>query len=341
MVLDPVSMGQAREYGTIGRGRRCCLISWVAARRQICSDSGRELPECVRWALTMNRSRRSAENPRCGRGPRPARAAMVPRRRRRCQRCPSRPRRLQPIFDWTGFYIGAHAGYGGGPSNAALTDPFLATTQGPSAHQRHDRRRSGRLQCSPALRAAVRRRSRSHLSELSDLECDRRLAGDAGVQRRRATRLCRHRARPPRLRLRSLAALCHRRACLCRRALCQLAADRRRGEASQRPARLGRRRRRRICLRAALERAAGISLQPVRTRQRPAGVRHAIFVVAGFPVDPRRSQPQDRLAGIAGLLAEDVVERSRIRPLGNSRPDHLSAARLSAASARPIPAPTA
>ena len=35
---------------------------------------------------------------------------------------------IQAVFDWSGLYIGAHAGYGYAPSNAALTDPFLATT---------------------------------------------------------------------------------------------------------------------------------------------------------------------------------------------------------------------
>jgi high affinity Mn2+ porin len=35
---------------------------------------------------------------------------------------------LQPVFDWTGFYIGAHAGYGRGTSSAVLIDPLLATT---------------------------------------------------------------------------------------------------------------------------------------------------------------------------------------------------------------------
>ena len=30
---------------------------------------------------------------------------------------------LQPVFDWTGFYIGGHTGYGRGTSNAVLSDP--------------------------------------------------------------------------------------------------------------------------------------------------------------------------------------------------------------------------
>ena len=32
------------------------------------------------------------------------------------------------VYDWTGFYIGAHTGYGGGKSNAVLSDPAIATT---------------------------------------------------------------------------------------------------------------------------------------------------------------------------------------------------------------------
>jgi high affinity Mn2+ porin len=43
-------------------------------------------------------------------------------------RMPVKAPYLQPVFDWTGFYIGAHAGYGRGTSSAVLTDPLLATT---------------------------------------------------------------------------------------------------------------------------------------------------------------------------------------------------------------------
>jgi high affinity Mn2+ porin len=38
---------------------------------------------------------------------------------------------IQPVFDWTGFYIGAHAGFGRGSSSAVLTDPAITTTHGP------------------------------------------------------------------------------------------------------------------------------------------------------------------------------------------------------------------
>ena len=51
-----------------------------------------------------------------------------------------------------------------------------------------------------------------------------------------------------------------------------------------------------------------------------------------FQSAPHRPQPQGRLAGIEQLDAEDRADRYRIRPLGNPRPDHLSAAGLSGVS---------
>ena len=79
------------------------------------------------------------------------------------------------------------------------------------------------------------------------------VAGDAAVRSRRAAGLCRNRARPRRLRRRSLAGLCHRRAGMGRRAFRQHAGYRLRGKRTEYPARLGRRGRRRIRLRPALE----------------------------------------------------------------------------------------
>lgn len=36
---------------------------------------------------------------------------------------------LRPAFDWSGFYIGGHTGYGWGSSRAVLTDPLAVSTQ--------------------------------------------------------------------------------------------------------------------------------------------------------------------------------------------------------------------
>ncbi|HEY6754100.1 MAG TPA: carbohydrate porin [Pseudolabrys sp.] len=37
---------------------------------------------------------------------------------------------IQSVFDWTGFYIGAHAGFGRGSSSAVLTDPAITAASG-------------------------------------------------------------------------------------------------------------------------------------------------------------------------------------------------------------------
>ena len=37
---------------------------------------------------------------------------------------------IQSVFDWTGFYIGAHAGFGRGSSSAVLTDPAITASSG-------------------------------------------------------------------------------------------------------------------------------------------------------------------------------------------------------------------
>jgi high affinity Mn2+ porin len=39
---------------------------------------------------------------------------------------PLKAPRFQPVYDWTGLYFGAHAGFGRGFSNATLTDPSVA-----------------------------------------------------------------------------------------------------------------------------------------------------------------------------------------------------------------------
>src|ERR1700741_1701056 len=37
---------------------------------------------------------------------------------------------LQPVFDWTGFYIGAHTGYSRGRADAVLWDPTPTAVSG-------------------------------------------------------------------------------------------------------------------------------------------------------------------------------------------------------------------
>ena len=77
---------------------------------------------------TMNRCSRSWESVLAGAGlgllafDGAAIAADIP------VRMPVKAPYIQPAFDWTGFYIGAHAGYGRGSSSAVLTDPLQAST---------------------------------------------------------------------------------------------------------------------------------------------------------------------------------------------------------------------
>lgn len=52
----------------------------------------------------------------------PASAADIP------VRLPLKAPHIQSVFDWTGLYIGAHAGFGRGTSTAALSDPATVTT---------------------------------------------------------------------------------------------------------------------------------------------------------------------------------------------------------------------
>jgi len=41
----------------------------------------------------------------------------------------------QSVFDWTGFYIGAHTGFGRGSSVATLSDPATSTTSNTASNK--------------------------------------------------------------------------------------------------------------------------------------------------------------------------------------------------------------
>src|SRR5882757_1058338 len=105
------------------------LISWVAARLQICRDDESDRQDARAGKRHfMNRCSRSWESLLAGAGlglfglDGGAIAADIP------VRMPAKAPYFQPVFGWTGFYIGAHAGYGRGTSSAVLIDPLLATT---------------------------------------------------------------------------------------------------------------------------------------------------------------------------------------------------------------------
>jgi high affinity Mn2+ porin len=99
------------------------FISWMATSLQICSDDARP-PQLLRNVRTMNRDRRYQKQLLAGVAfgalalGGPAAAADM------TLKAPV----YKAVYDWTGFYIGAHTGHGGGKSNAVLTDPVISTT---------------------------------------------------------------------------------------------------------------------------------------------------------------------------------------------------------------------
>src|SRR5882757_1012164 len=85
------------------------FISWVAADLQICSDDASP-PQLLRNVRTMNRDRRYRKHVLAGVAfgtltlGGPAAAADM------TLKAPV----YKTVYDWTGFYIGGHFGYGGG-----------------------------------------------------------------------------------------------------------------------------------------------------------------------------------------------------------------------------------
>src|SRR6185436_25597 len=73
---------------------------------------------------TVNRKRRSLEHALAG----AAFGALALGSPAMAADMPLKAPHLRPAFDWSGFYIGGHAGYHRGSSFATLTDPAFATT---------------------------------------------------------------------------------------------------------------------------------------------------------------------------------------------------------------------
>src|SRR3954447_4107785 len=101
-------------------------MSWVAAQRQICRDDAGDrqnaragnicimTPDRRAWVRVVAPVALSAF------AVGPAAAADI--------KVPVKAPYLQPVYDWTGFYIGGHTGYSRGSSSAVLSDPVVATS---------------------------------------------------------------------------------------------------------------------------------------------------------------------------------------------------------------------
>ena len=288
--------GANRENPT-GGGGVDDFISWVAAGVQICSDEARSQPI---WRWTRPHRELAPPIPEACIGRRRGRRADA-RHPVLAADLPVKAPQYRPAFDWSGFYIGGHTGYSRGGSSAVLTDPAARRFQ--RQFQRRHRRRAGRLSMfdiPPACCSASRpispfrticRRTTSYRGSSPRTPTSPSSWIIIGTVRGRIGYA--HG---------TLAGLRHRRPGLCRRALSQFARGRRRGKDHSPPARLGRRRRHRIRLRAALERAARISLQPVRTRQHSLSLGRATTIRRSTSsscasASTARSTGRDRAAG--------------------------------------------
>ena len=248
----------------------------------------------TRIVRTVNRNRRSLELALAG----AAFGALALGSPAIAADMPLKAPHLRPAFDWSGFYIGGHTGYGRGSSSAMLSDPRPFRPTGSVFSGVIGGVQGGyNVQLPSGLVLGVE----------ADLTFPNYLISNSIVATLTGARsdvveelgLCRHRARPPRLCQRALAGLRHRRFRLRRRALRQYA--RRRPDEKHINVRPG------WAAGAGVEYAfaphwsvqARISLHPVRPRQCPLPLGGAIQFDARLPADAHRPQPQDRLAGIA------------------------------------------
>ena len=218
---------------------------------------------------------------------------------------PVKALQFRPAFDWSGFYIGGHTGYGRGASSAVLTDPAIAASSGSFGGV------IGGVQAGYNVRLP----SGLLLGVEADLTFPNYLASNSIVSRLTTARSDVFEQWDYVGTLRSRIGYANGPCSLtppvgwpCRRAVCQFARGRRRGKRHPPPARLGRRRRAGIRLCPALERQTRISLQPVRTRQHSFSLGRANQFDARLPTDSHRPQPQGRLAGVEQLEAQERLE---------------------------------
>ena len=244
----------------------------------------------------------------------PARAADIP----------LKAPHLRPAFDWSGFYIGGHTGYGRGMSSAVLSDPLPVSVTGSVFSGVIGGVQGGyNVLLSSGLVLGVEAdltfpnyfTSNKIVSTLTGARSEVVEAFDyAGTVRGRIGYASGH----------WLVYATGGFAFAGQRFINTPAGiDIEEKQINVRSG-LGGRRRCGIRLRAALERQARISLQPVRPRQRSLPLGRGAQFDARLPASAHRPQPQGRLAGIEQLDAEDGPDRSGIRPLGNPRPEHLS-----------------
>jgi high affinity Mn2+ porin len=121
--LSAIRLSAGGELATaVGHPKRLAHAA-VAARAQICSDGAGPLG--VR-NMSRGKSNRSYLIASAALGA----LTLAPPAQAADLKLPVKAPYLQPAFDWSGFYIGAHTGYSKGSNSAVLWDPLPAATSG-------------------------------------------------------------------------------------------------------------------------------------------------------------------------------------------------------------------
>src|SRR3954451_6505003 len=104
-------------------GLMTSIVGWRQAFESAVMASGDNMGR-TRTSRTVNRNRRSLELALAG----AAFGALALGSPAVAADMPLKTPYLGPAFDWSGFYIGGHTGYGRGSSFATLADPTFAAT---------------------------------------------------------------------------------------------------------------------------------------------------------------------------------------------------------------------
>jgi high affinity Mn2+ porin len=111
--------GRNHSNPTGGDGLMTSFVGWQQAFESAVMGSGDSKGRTGN-VRTVNRKRRSVENALAG----AAFGALALGSPATAADMPLKVPHLRPAFDWSGFYIGGHTGYGRGSSSAVLSDPL-------------------------------------------------------------------------------------------------------------------------------------------------------------------------------------------------------------------------
>src|SRR4051794_22477590 len=117
--------GQNRSKSIGGDGLMTSIVGWRQALESAVM-AGSDRMGRIGNIRSVNRNRRSLEHVLAG----AAFGALTLGGPAMAADMPLKAPHLRPAFDWSGFYIGGHTGYGRGSSSAVLSDPLAVSTTG-------------------------------------------------------------------------------------------------------------------------------------------------------------------------------------------------------------------